>query len=108
MPIDGANFEPEPLASTLTSNENLLAEAVQQLKQGERVMAGCPVTTSLATQLINTHSASNDLQQATAQVDAMTGTEPVGSMQPTALQKTGQQKLTQQKPARQRCGRVFI
>ncbi|OLQ73086.1 hypothetical protein BIT28_12010 [Photobacterium proteolyticum] len=103
MPIDGANFEPEPLASTLTSSENLLAEAAQQLRQGERVVANCPVTISRATQLLNTHTASNDLQQATAQVDAMAGTEPVSAMQ---------QKADSQKPVRQRCGRsgarVFI
>ncbi|GAB3517705.1 hypothetical protein [Photobacterium alginatilyticum] len=103
MPIDGANFEPEPLASTLTSSENLLVEAAQQLRQGGRVVANCPVTVSRATQLLNTHTASNDLQQATAQVDAMAGTEPVSAMQ---------QKTDQQKPVRQRIGRsgarVFI
>ncbi|MGF1729027.1 hypothetical protein [Photobacterium kasasachensis] len=103
MPIDGANFEPEPLASTLTSSENLLADAAQQLRQGGRVVANCPVTVSRATQLLNTHTASNDLQQATAQVDAMAGTEPVSSMQ----QKTDQQKLGRQRIGRS-SGRVFI
>ncbi|WP_064609259.1 hypothetical protein [Photobacterium sp. J15] len=99
MPIEGADIRPEPLASALTQNEDLLATANQMLGQGERAIASCPVSVEQATRLVNTQAASGELQAAVTQVDALATAGP--SAQPDRHKQ-------QAKPVRQRSGRVFI